>query len=221
MRILHVGGHGRKHSQDAFAESFERATFGIHQLGAWLVRSVSIPLAALYAVDLTRREATYLDPDHILSRFRYAPENCLTPSEAAAFSEWFIALFKETLCQPISTAELDYALASQWKPYWAGFGNDACEIVEIALPTPFDTRQLLQLWDACEEREAILRLASTLIFGIGAQKFMPSRLLTKRAQEQAVHWHHWFTLADHTEKLEKAFEREVDPKVQELLLAAM
>ncbi|EIM25314.1 hypothetical protein [Microvirga lotononidis] len=164
---------------------------------------------------------TDLDPDHILSRFRYAPENFLTDFEFAAFSEWFMALFEEALCRTISSNELDCALSAQSKSWWEGFGNDVCEIIEIALPTPFDSTQFLKRWEACEAREANLRLASTLIFGIGAKKFRKSNHWSERAEEQAARWHSWFTLQDHTGKLGEAIERESDPKVQEFLMAAL
>lgn len=163
---------------------------------------------------------TYIDPDHILSRFCYAPESCLTDSEQAAFNEWFMALFEETLCGSTSSGELDCALVSQ-SGSWEGFGSDVCEIIEIALPTPFEAMQFLKFWEACETREANLRLASTLIFGIGAERFRKSGHWSERAKEQAARWHHWFTLHDHTAKLIEAYERELDPKVQEFLLAAL
>ncbi|WP_262031756.1 hypothetical protein [Microvirga sp. Mcv34] len=164
---------------------------------------------------------TDLDADHILSRFRYAPEICLTDMELAAFSDWFTTLFEETLCRSISSGELDCALSSQSRSRWEGFGHDVCEVIEIALPTPFGSVKFQKFWEACEAREASLRLASALIFGIGAEKFRKSNHWSERAEEQAARWYHWFTLHDHTAKLAEAFERESDPKAQEFLLAAL
>lgn len=164
---------------------------------------------------------TNLDPDHIFFRFRYAPENCLTNLEFAAFSAWFTALFEEVLCDTISSDELNCALSSQSRSWWKGFGHDVCEIIEIALPTPFDSTQLLKLWQACEAREANLRLASALIFGIGAEKFRKSSYRSKAAEQEAAQWHDWFTLHDHTAKLGEAFERELDSQAQEFLLTAL
>lgn len=165
---------------------------------------------------------TYLDADHIFSRFRYAPEHCMTGSENAAFAEWLLALFEATLCSPISVAELECAQAGRGGTSWSGFGSDLCEVIEIALPPPFDTNQLQAVWDSCKSREANLRLASTLIFGIGAQRFHDSCFfLPGRAREAATGWYEWFTLTDHTQRLSEAFEQETDSDAKEFLLAAI
>lgn len=164
---------------------------------------------------------TYLDPEHIFGRFRYAPENCMSPSEIAALNEWFSALFVETLYRPITSEELTCALARQNQSSWDGFGADICEIIQIALPTPFDTLQLQVIWKACEVREASLRMASTLYFGIGAQRFQKDSLLPKYASNASAQWHDWFTLKDHMEKLSQAYDRETDPQAKELLLLAI
>lgn len=162
-----------------------------------------------------------LFPEHILSRFRYAPENCMTASETAALTEWLTALFEDTLCRPISSEELACALAWQNQPSWEGFGRDICEVIQIALPTPFDTSQFRMLWEECEVREANLRLASAIYFGIGAQRFHKDKLLPQVVSEASAQWHDWFAFRDHTNKLIEAFERETDPRGKEFLLLAI
>ncbi|WP_414471418.1 hypothetical protein [Microvirga sp. M2] len=164
---------------------------------------------------------TYLDADSIFSRFRYAPEDCLTRQEASALGDWLTVLFGETLCRPISSEELACALARQNQPSWNGFGNDACEIVQIALPTPVDTSQLRALWEGCETREATLRMASAIYFGLGARRFNRSSLLPGRPSEAAAQWYDWFTRKDHTERLSRAYERETDLLTKEFLLLAI
>lgn len=164
---------------------------------------------------------TYIDADYIFSRFCFAPENCMTAAEAAALDEWLLALFEDTLCSPITPVDIDSALAQQSNPWWKGFGEDVCEIIEIALPTPFDTAQLQSLWGSCETLEANLRLAITLAFGIGAQHFTSRHVSSERVRQQAADWYEWFTLEDHTERLTRAFERATDPRAQELLLLAL
>ncbi len=161
-----------------------------------------------------------LGTDHIFWRFKHAPENGMTPRETAAFDEWVLALFEKVLCSPIPSAELERALTSERLPWWDGFGHDVCEIVRIVLPTPFDTRRLQTLWNSCEAREANLRLAIVVAFGIGANQFN-GHFLKDRAQAGAAHWYDWFTFTNHRDKLTRAFERETDPRAQELLLAAM
>lgn len=125
------------------------------------------------------------------------------------------------MCRPISSEELACALARQNGPSWDGFGNDICDVIQIALPTPFDTSQFQALWEACEAREASLRMASTLYFGLGAKRFHRDSLLPEHASEAAVRWRDWFTCNDHTEKLSRAYEREVDLQVKEFLLLAI
>ena len=164
---------------------------------------------------------TDLDADHILGRFRYAPDQPLTPSENAAFDGWLLTLFELTLCSPIVAEELDCALAFRNQPSWTGFGNDICDVIEVALPTPFDTGRFQTLWENCANREADLRLATTTVFGIGAQRFSRSRFFPGRTREQAAVWYEWFMVTDHRERLSRAFERETDPRAQELLLMAI
>ncbi|MEZ0170322.1 hypothetical protein [Microvirga sp. TS319] len=164
---------------------------------------------------------TYLDADSIFSRFRDAPENCLTPQETYTLGNWLTVLFEETLHHPISNEELACALARQNQASWNGFGNDVCEIVQIALPTPFDTLQLRALWEACQTREAALRMASAIYFGLGARRFNKSSLLSRLPTEAASHWYDWFTREDHTERLSRAYEREMDPLAKEFLLLAI
>ncbi len=164
---------------------------------------------------------TYLDPDHILSRFHYAPEGAMTSSEAKAFDEWLLALFESALCSPITPEELECALAQQGQLHWSEFGNDVCDLIEIALPTPFAPQRLQKIWETYNTKEADLRLASTLVFGIGAQRFYSSRFHLERTRSAAAQWYEWFALASHAEKLITACDREQDPQVQAFLLSAL
>jgi hypothetical protein len=164
---------------------------------------------------------TDLDAEHIFWRFRFAPTPCMTSSETAAFDEYLLALFESTLCGDISPDELECALNSQDRPSWSGFGVDVCDVIELAIPTPFDTALFQTLWNACEAQEASLRLVSAISFGIGATRFRRERPLSGPEREAKARWHEWFTLADHTEKLIKAFDRESDPRVQAFILSVM
>jgi hypothetical protein len=167
------------------------------------------------------RRPTDLDAEHILACFRYAPESCMTSSEIAAFDEGLLAQFEATLCAPIAPDELECALNSTGRSSRSGFGADICDIIEIALPTSFDTTRFQRLWNACDARDANLRLASAIYFGIGANRFRKGYSSSEHLRDARARWHDWFTLTDHTLKLGKAFETETDPRVREFFLSAM
>jgi hypothetical protein len=164
---------------------------------------------------------TYLGPDSVLSRFADLPVDPLTADEHATFATWLLVLFDEALLRPIPPEELSDAENDHFGLAIAGIGYDICDIIELALPTPFDTLRFQQIWEDCEAREAALRLAATISFGIGDERFRDTRYRPESTQAEASRWYTWFTKTDHSKLLARAFERETDPLAQEFLLAAI
>lgn len=164
---------------------------------------------------------TYLGPESVLSRFADLPGDPLTADEHAAFATWLRILFEEALLRAIAPEELSDAENDHFGLAIAGIRYDICDIIDLALPTPFDTLRFQQIWESCDAREAALRLAATISFGISDARFRAARYRPESAQAEAARWYAWFTKTDRSKLLGRAFERETDPRAQEFLLAAM
>lgn len=163
-------------------------------------------------------ELTLFDQHHILSRFKDAPENCMSAAEEAAFGEWLLALFEDRLLKPISDLDLEEAAGSIGAPCFPDFlARGLAEVIEIASPTPFDTTAFQRLWESCRTREADLRLAGLIL--LATAEGWSTTGSPRRTKSQWWSWLSRFWSGDG--RLAAAFEREADGRAQALLLAAL